>query len=606
MTEDASVWQAEAVFTPMGPKRPVQDSPDLRRIEALARRPVFEGERLEALVEVMTRRLSRPNAACKCAELGRPCITRLTGMQAWTLYEAGFAEGILGAVIVGGGKTGLDILAAMVVPGCKRAVLLIPSNLREQLLGDYHAWSQHFHVPSIVMGKRGFIWPGRPVVNVIAYSQLSQASSTTLLEQLQPDVVIADELHRLKSRAAARTSRFLRAYSKRPSTRFLGWSGTVTTRSVNDYGHLAALALRDQSPLPLDSQIVQEWGLALDASDWPAPAGELRRLCQPSEDLAEGFRRRLLETRGVISSKEAVIGASINIGERTLPEVPTEIQTLLASVRKTWVRPDGEELVDALSVHACAVQLASGFYYRWVFPRGESEELIAQWFAARKAWKRELREKIRPRRPHLDSPHLGAMAAIRGWSGEKYDGKLPVWKADTWPAWRDVKGLVEPETRAVWVDDFLIRDAAAWATSHRGVVWYEHATVGDKLAAALGAPKHAGGPNAEEEIKLELARKGDRCLVASIKAHGTGRDGLQNVFSDQLVVNPPASGDTWEQLIGRLHRIGQTADEVTTTVYRHTEEYANALDKSLHEAKYVEGTWGSLQKLLCATVEWSF
>ena len=39
-----------------------------------------------------------------------------------------------------------------------------------------------------------------------------------------------------------------------------------------------------------------------------------------------------------------------------------------------------------------------------------------------------------------------------------YKGKLPVWHSDTWADWRDVKGLVRPETETVWLSDFAVRE----------------------------------------------------------------------------------------------------------------------------------------------------
>jgi hypothetical protein len=151
----------------------------------------------------------------------------------------------------------------------------------------------------------------------------------------------------------------------------------------------------------------------------------------------------------------------------------------------------------------------------------------------------------------------------------------------------------------VWVSDYLAEDAASWAKKNLGIVWYDADAFGERLAKISGLPKHGGGPDGEERIRAE---KGDRSIVASIKAHGTGRDGLQYLYREQLVACPPASGDTWEQLVGRLHREGQTADEVVTHVYRHTEELRAAIDKALEQARYVQGTTRSLQKLLISDV----
>jgi hypothetical protein len=260
------------------------------------------------------------------------------------------------------------------------------------------------------------------------------------------------------------------------------------------------------------------------------------------------------------------------------------------------VRPDGEELVEALEVRVVARQLAAGFYYRWRFPRKEPAELIERWFAARKAWHKELREKLKLRQEHLDSPMLAANAAARFYEG--YEGPLPIWSAATWPAWNEIQAQVYHETEAIWVNDWLARDAAEWVKKHKGVVWCDTGAFGHRVAELAGLPYHGGGPNAETAIRAE---KGDRGIVASRHAHGTGRDGLQRYFREQYTPEPPASGHAWEQLLGRLHRIGQEADEVDTHIPRHEPELVDALDSAVAQARYVYETTGANQKLLAAT-----
>src|SRR4029077_19036079 len=127
-------------------KSAVQGSDDLARILALPRRPRPDTHVSEALMEGVTSYLTRYNSHCACAPA--PCIKRLLPVQAWYLDEAHDGGGV-GHIIVGGGKTGIDILLPMVIPGVKRAVLLIPSSLRAQFKNDYLRWSQHFRVPNL-------------------------------------------------------------------------------------------------------------------------------------------------------------------------------------------------------------------------------------------------------------------------------------------------------------------------------------------------------------------------------------------------------------------------------------------------------------------------
>ena len=590
------VWQSTAPEAAWGRRPAIEASDDLRRIIALPRRARPEGARAEALVELISGRYGLAAGPCGCATLGRECITRLRLAQAWALYELGLRGGLLGPIGVGHGKTILDLLTPLAVPDCRLAVLLVPPTLVGQLVAEYDLASQHFRVPSLVCHGRPDtrLVAGAPVLHVFPYSRLSRPEATSFLEQLRPDLVIADEVHKLRHADTATTSRVLRYFAAHPETRFAGWSGSLTDSSVKDYTHLAALALREGSPVPLDPEVAEEWSRALDPGDDPAPAGRLLDLCEPGEHVREGFHRRLVETPGVVSTTEPAVDAELEITERAAPPIPASVANALDDVRATWVRPDGEELVDALSLGRCLRELACGFYYRWTFPRGESVSTILEWLSARKEWRQEMRLKLRERREHLDSPLLCARAAMRGWGDVEGDPELPRWRAATWPRWRAAKHTVQYETEPVRLDEYLARDAAAWGHEHRGIVWFEHRAFGEWVAEISGLPLHGGGQDAGVRIGAE---RGDRSIIASIKSHGTGRDGLQRLFCEQLFANPSSSGTTWEQALGRLHRIGQRAPVVRAEFYRHTEELARHVDQALARALYVQGTLGAVQKL---------
>ena len=579
---------------------PVKSSADLERILALPRRPVIDLKSPEALalVEMMTERLSRGPRKCACTHRH---LDTLLPIQAWALYEAPLAGGLFGSIAVGAGKSILDILMPMVMPRCKSAVLLIPPGLKTQLWREYLDLHEHFYVPSIRFDDgRGKIITGRPVLHVLPYSKLSRPEATDILTKLAPDLIIGDELHKLSHFQTATVRRFLRYLISNPDCRFCGWSGTVTKKSIKDYAHLAAISLGDSSPLPLEPQVVDEWSTALDPSDWPAPMGAIRKLAVSNrqESVHEIFHGRLTETLGMVSTTSGSVDASINIFERKPPPMPKNLQGMLDDLRTGWIRPDGEELVEITEKIKCAKELACGFYYRWRFPKGTNVQLIDEWFLARRAWHRELRAELEHAQEHLDSPKLLSNAAERAYTG--YKGPLPIWRADSWKAWNAIKDRITYDVEPVWVSDYLAEDAAAWADSHFGPIWYDYVAFGARIAEISGLRLHGGGPDAEKNIQAE---RGDQSIVVSIKAHGTGRDGLQKLFNEQLVANFPSSGDLAEQLFGRLHRIGQTADEVNSWIYRETPEMRQAVDRALCQAKYIQGTLGQNQKLLAATCD---
>jgi hypothetical protein len=598
-------WQAPNPFSwnaAFG-RHPVPDSADLQRVKALPRRPMPDADELAALVIFMTERLSNGRAAgdgCACAALGRECIVSLRPTQARVLYEVERAEGLLGPISVGHGKTLLDLLTPLVVPYCRQAVLLAPPALVSQMMREFDLLRQHFRIPYVQNhGGGGGSYPSDgPVLHVLPYSKLSHASSTVWLDEKQPDLIIADEVHCLRHATAVRTARVLCYFTHHPRTRFCGWSGSLTDSSVRDFAHIGALALKEGSPLPLDPKVVDEWSKALDPSDDASPAGALLEMCTPGESARAGFHRRLVDTLGVVPSAEPPTDLILEIDERFPPPVPEVVRLALDDLRAAWVRPDGEELVDAFSLNRCALQLACGFYYRWRFPDAPPVKLIIEWIAARKAWRQELRREVMKRRPHMDSPLLCSLAAARAWQGElggePYAGEEPCWRADNWPRWARAKHTIRYETETVRLDDFLARDAAEWALEHRGVVWYNKRAFGEWVSQLSGLPMHGGGPKASDLIARE---DGSRSIIASVKAHGTGRDGLQRIFADQLMANPPSMATDWEQILGRLYRPGQSSPVVHASFFRHTAEMQKHVDTALSRAVYVEDVLGAHQKI---------
>lgn len=607
-------WRRDPRDRRLGRSRPaVESSADFQRIFALPRRAPadLEGEEGRILAELVTRKYAIDNPNCTCrAILERPCVKRLQPAQAWALDEMEANEGLFGLLPVGSGKTLLDILAAIAVPNVKVALLFVPPKLQDQLGREYDAIAQHFRVPNLMLKGRvrgGFLRAGVPTVHVIPYSLFSRADSTTMLESYRPDLVIADEGHKLKNASTATTSRVLRYFAAHPETRLCVWSGTLVGKSLKDYAHLAACSLKMGSPVPLMPNVVEEWSLALDPIPDRAPGGVLYSLCGPDEDVYGGFRRRLLETPGVVSAKSADVAASLVISERKAPKVPEAVLAALGDLRKTAIRPDGEELVEKMQVAECARQIAMGFYYRWRFPKGQEERLIYEWLEARKQYHRELRKKLEDREEHLDSPLLCWKAAERFHEPKESDNPdLPRWDSETWPRWAAVKYRVRHYTEAVWIDEYLARDAAEWAKRNKGIVWCADIAFGRKVARLAGLPYY-GGEQADPQIveNGKWVENGKRSVILSLARYGTGTDGLQHRFATQLVASPPANSEGWEQCLGRIHRTGQEADEVTCEVYRHTHEFANAIDSAVRQAKYVVGTTGTFPKLLTATVDFA-
>lgn len=202
-----------------------------------------------------------------------------------------------------------------------------------------------------------------------------------------------------------------------------------------------------------------------------------------------------------------------------------------------------------------------------------------------------------------------------------YQGDLPVWPSVHWPAWCAIKDEVKHEERVRWigqatstqpailgtdghvVGEFVARSVAAWAKENKGVVWCKSRVLGNKIAQIAGLPYHDGGPGGEERLRAE---KGNRSVIVSIRAFGFGFDSLQEKFSEQVVVEFPASNLVAEQVMGRLLRPGQLKDEVVTRACLHTTEMMDALRKAVIHAEFNSEMLSSSQSLLAADFSFDF
>ncbi len=549
---------------------------------------------------------------------GHPCIKEFNALQAWALWEMSQVGGIHGIIPVGGGKSLIGILAPLALPECHTAVLFgVPTQLLHYQ-NNYLRTREHFRVPSMMFEDpkfQGFIVEGQPTLRFVAYSRLSHKQSTILLETIAPDTIIADEAHCISSPASVRTGRVMGYLARRGAQgytyRFLSWSGTMVKKSMKDQAHLIAHALGTCSPLPLGTDDVEAWSLVVDPSYMPDRSsttyhqlkkafgsGIHKSRFEHGEDIRVGMQDRLINTQGVISTRASSIDASLYIHERVAPPMPPKVEEALKNAR-AGLRVDGEELISPVEIAACVRNVATGFYYYWHFYDNPSDSLVEEWRAARKAYRREVRKKLEKREPHLDSPDLCKHAAMRAWSKTPYKGDLPVWKSDHWPRWAAVRDRIRYEVREEWIDDYLAQDAAKYALENKAVVWYISNAFGKRVAKLAGLPLQGGGTDAEAKI---LSERGDRSIVASIKAHGASRDGIQLLFHEQLIAEIPSSADIFQQLFGRLLRLGQVSDSVDTYMFMHVPENKDALRNAIELAEFSEDMTPSTQALLSANI----
>lgn len=502
---------------------------------------------------------------------------RLNAVQAIALYEVLISGGLFGPIKVGGGKTLLTLLVAAAL-GAKRPVLLLPAALIEKTRHEREVLGKHWRLPTNLQ--------------VISYEMMGRVSYAEQLNYIQPDVIIADEVHRLKNHRAGVTRRVSRYMKERPETKFAGVSGTIMKNSLKDFSHILRWALKDKSPIPRAEDEVSMWADALDEKVNPIARrrpGALFLLGPRPPEASDAlsavrqiFQRRLLDTPGVVASgKDDAAGASLLV--RALEyEVAEVTDGHFKNIKETWTTPDGWMFSEAIELWRHCRSLALGFHGIWD-PRPPVE-----WLEKRKGWAQFVRETLAHSRT-LDTELQ--VAQFVSASGGK--GRAPL------EAWREVRDTFTPQPRPVWHDDSALKACEYWMHGHKGIVWCEHVFFAEELAKRTGALYYgADGLAAGGESIVDV--KPGKAIIASIQANSTGRN-LQ-MFSENLITSPPPGAAGWEQLLGRTHRFGQEADTVTVDVLLGCKEHHDAVMRAIDAARASADTMGHDQKILLADV----
>lgn len=364
----------------------VPPSSDILRVLGLPRRDWRLGA--EALAQRATD-LLRTDKACACCggmrahsrvapERGnpadrigpdglRPCKLRhiplsLYPHQALVLIEAAQNSGALVPVGVGRGKTLIGFLLVTVLQSV-RPLLVLQAGLIEKAKLNLAALAPYWKIPNHI--------------KMISYEVMGRVSGKEELIRYQPDLIVCDEVHRLKSRKAAVTKRFDRfivhhhthklppvgaplpyAGSTIPAAaivlgnggeaakehrecelckariapkgfgpfglRVVGMSGTITTQTPKDFAHIAHWCLPGgRAPVPSTYVELDRWhnALGVNVSEFARlMPGELIRFCdsrenglEPTQAARVGFGRRMFETPGIVGTNDDNVKASLQI-----------------------------------------------------------------------------------------------------------------------------------------------------------------------------------------------------------------------------------------------------------------------------------------------------
>lgn len=589
-----------------------------------------EIERILALPYSLNLDKSETDAISRLRLLAEPYESgyRLFSEQASAITAYDQVAGGFFPVGVGWGKTGISVMVAEAAwrKGLRKIMLLLEPNIVGQLtLSDIPYWRRHtpVSVPFVNLGgltpktRRKRYETGRAACYIVPYSLLSLKDTLEMIEAINPDLVIADECHNLRDLTTARTKCWKHMMDERPRE-FVAMSGTITSKSIEDFRHLIAYALRDNCPLPLSTGMAMAWSKTIDADavvtgdhqsgpmeplvDWAneqivrksrmsallGHKAKQRKLIGPTvSGIREAFQMRLHSAPGVVSSPDSEVKASLSIENYEVAwdrntEEWLRLHHLMMNVQAN-ITPNGDEIEHSIHIFKWMTELGAGFYNELTWPgapalserrrisEADAERALDLAMHAHKLhqfYAKELRGFFETSPPHLATPMAVGLAISQG-KTEDMPGKLLVcydmWHEAIKEAEEACGFLLERDSRVVRVCDYKVKAAALWAQANYQVhgsalLWVYHREVAKWLTEeckALDMPTAFCPAGANDRIKAQFDPDNgtaDAVTIASIKAHGTGKN-LQKAPA-QLFVQWPRDAKRAEQTLGRVHRNG--------------------------------------------------
>lgn len=288
-----------------------------------------------------------------------------------------------------------------------------------------------------------------------------------------------------------------------------------------------------------------------------------------------------MSTPGVITTAEDIPACGLTLTATELTPGP-ELVEAIRTMRDTWCTPDDHPFETPIELWTHAGEMAGGGFYHVWDPRPPLE-----WIEARRAWSKFCRGALSASRS-MGTPSHVIDAILRG---QIDDGGL-------WAEWSEIKPTFKPNSVPRPIDDAAIQYAADWLRrmpSGKAVCFVPHRYTGRRLAELTRLPYFSR--KAQDEQGRYIGNCETSC-IASIFSVKEGHN-LQQ-FCHNLIMSPPSIGSLWEQALGRTHRDGQEADEVTVEVLLVVREQYEAWLQGARDAEQTWRTTGTPQKLIYA------
>ncbi len=628
----------------MLPKR-TKASPEELEIARIVNLPMEE-----VLDEVDTEVFCFENLLAKAFDDGE----RLRQVQASAVKAYQDQGGGLFPIAVGHGKTGISLMVAnsAFAMGVKRILLIIPpaqvAGLMKRHIPEWRGRVPldvpfHFLSGRPPAQRAAMVNSGLPGCYIMSYTLVSAGDGLDNLFTMQPELIIADEVHCLKNKQSARTKRIME-YLKECHPQFVGMSGTITSKSIKDYHHLMLAALGLGAPVPTLARTMHHVDDAIncDAEDRTRANDYGIRLMKPflswakehfpdeefkrgeTESYRRAFRHRMHMTPGIVATGDAEFGVSLSI---TNLEIPKEtlakepgferVLKLLAEVDDPMITPNGDDIDHGFHKYKWKRELVNGFYHLLSWPEAEgyaerknitvaaADEILIRaqdHLALKQDYYSELRQFFKDAPKHLDTPMLVGLEMSRNGSERVGDELYAAWLE---AKEADFEGRPDRDAEMIRVSPFKVNAAVTWAKQFgTGIIWTWHPEFGQWVVEAL---QEAGvdavwcpaGDDFIEDLGDPLrGGKGDCIAVASIAGHGTGRN-LQ-AFERCLMLEFPREPIQAEQTIGRIHRPGQEKDHVDVYTMLSLDFDHHNRAACLNDAIYIQQSTGQHQKIVYA------
>ncbi|MEY4507989.1 MAG: hypothetical protein RLZZ450_111 [Pseudomonadota bacterium] len=589
----------------------VPDEAELLRILTMARREVPDPESPEAeqLAAFMTGKLAK-------LPIAQLYPGPLMATQALALREGKVCKGGFFPIVVGGGKmlTCYLMAALYLAAGYTRIIYVIPGDMRKTVKREFKKYRQCWHGPTELQ------------LRVVSYEEISNEANAeelddhgrvtkpSLLDKLQPQVVIFDEVHNTSNTGAAVTKRMNHRMRRAPDTICLAFTGTPFNEGIQDAAHILDWCLKENSPLPRPSvrgtyKTLQAWGGYLNAKEGfgRVELGALARYGELYDEDLDVYNadadyqnemmhrvrrlvaRRILETPGVIGTRDAPLDVPLTI-EPLYPRLDcADTAVAYAAMMNEGVLPDGTEQPDDISVARHLSTMGYNFWSKWV------PDPPQEWKLDRNGWNKWCRRALKYNKHRLTSEKTVKNAIKKGLYKEVGLPTLQRWENSA-RLYFETTGNKEPPSQPQWLGDGAeVVDACRhWLSKYgdRGLIWVKHIGLGELLSKELGIPYYGAGGGKNSKTGVLIMDHPGGPAIASIDACGTGKN-LQYLFSDNLWLCIPG-----EQSLARTHRMGQPAKVVRNFIYLGCYQHLAAFERARDvKATFAEDMTLSPQKL---------